>query len=169
MQSWYALQTKPRQEPHAAVQLQLRNLPVYLPLVRVKTVNPRAARLRPFFPGYLFARLDTAAIVPPQLRWVPGLRGVVQFGGQPAIVPDPVIHELKQRIDSIVSAGGLDGEGFRPGEPVLITHGPFAGYEAIFDLRLRDSTRARVLLEMLHRVVPVQISTDHIRRVAGVR
>lgn len=50
-----------------------------------------------------------------------------------------------------------------------ITHGPFAGYEAIFDMRLSGSERVQVLLQMLGRLVKVQVNAGAIekRRVRG--
>src|SRR5207253_8987659 len=50
------------------------------------------------------------------------------------------------------------------GDTVKITGGPFAGYEAIFDLRLKGADRVRVLLELLRRQVTVEIDSGSIRK-----
>ena len=78
MEHWYALNSKPHQEGRVADYLRQRPVEVYLPLVRVNPVNPRAARVRPYFPGYLFARFD----------WRESLRLVHHVGGVTGIVAD---------------------------------------------------------------------------------
>jgi transcription antitermination factor NusG len=48
---------------------------------------------------------------------------------------------------------------------VAIHAGPFAGYEAIFDLRLSGSDRVRVLLKMLNnRNLPVELDSKQIEK-----
>lgn len=156
MESWYALNSKPHQECRVAEHLRQRQLEVYLPLVRVNPVNPRAARLRPYFPGYLFARCDFSAVGVSTAQWTPGLRGVVQFGGLPGIVSDALIGELRRRLNEISAAGGLAFDQLHRGDAVRITSGPFAGYEAVFDMRLSGSDRVRVLLEIMRQSQPIE-------------
>ena len=144
---WYVFHAKPHKERQVAEQLRQRGCDVFLPLVRISPVNPRAARERSFFPCYLFARLDLEAVGVNTIQWLPGLHRLVQFGGQPAVVPDNFVHELKRRVAQIRAAGGMVFDGLERGMAVKITSGPFAGYEAIFDLRLGDTGRVRVLLE----------------------
>jgi transcriptional antiterminator RfaH len=49
---------------------------------------------------------------------------------------------------------------------VLISDGPFAGYEAIFDARISGSERVRVLLQLLNnqRQVPVELDASQIKQ-----
>jgi len=84
-------------------------------------------------------------------------------------VPDSVVHELKRRVAEIRAAGGLTFDGLKAGDAVRITQGPFAGYEAIFDMRLSGPERVQVLLTMLGRLVKVQVNAGAIekRRVHG--
>jgi transcription antitermination factor NusG len=47
----------------------------------------------------------------------------------------------------------------------VIQDGPFAGYEAIFDVRLPGKERVRVLLQMLtRRSVPLELSAGQIQK-----
>ena len=163
---WYALHTKPYKERLTADYLHQQRLEVYLPLVQVNPVNPRAARERPYFPGYLFTKVNARAIEFSALRWVPGIRGLVQFGGEPAIVPDSLLSELRRRLMRIRAAGGQVFYGLAPGDQVKIVDGPFAEYEAIFDLRLNGTDRVRVLLQLLNgRSIPVELSAAQIQRI----
>lgn len=161
---WYVIRSKPRRERFVHDQLSGDGLEVFFPAVKVHPVNPRSARERAYFPGYLFVHLDLAAVGVNRLRWLPAAVGLLEFGGEPAIVPDPLIVQLKRRIASIQAAGGLVFADLNPGDPVKITSGPFAGYEAIFDLRLKGADRVRVLLELLRRQVPLELDAGSIRK-----
>jgi len=161
---WYVIRSKPHRERFLHDQLSGQGLEVFFPAVRVHPVNPRSARERAYFPGYLFAHLDLQALGANRLRWQPAAVGLLEFGGEPAIVPDLLIDQLKRRIASIQSVGGLVFDDLNPGDLVKITSGPFAGYEAIFDLRLNGADRVRVLLELLRRQVSVEIDAGSIRK-----
>ncbi len=163
-QHWYVIRSKPRRERFVVDQLSGQGLEVFYPAVRVHPVNPRSAKERAYFPSYLFAHFDLAAVGVNRVRWLPAAVGLLEFGGEPAIVPDMLIAQLKLRVASIQSVGGLTFDGLQPGDVVKITSGPFAGYEAIFDLRLKGSERVRVLLGMLRRQVSVEIDAGSIRK-----
>jgi transcription elongation factor/antiterminator RfaH len=164
---WYVIRSKPRRERIVYEQLSGQGLEVFFPAVRVHPVNPRSAKERAYFPSYLFAHLDLAAVGVNKLRWLPAAVGLLEFGGEPAVVPDALIAQLKLRIASIQSVGGLIFDNLQSGDVVNITSGPFAGYEAIFDLRLKGSERVRVLLEMLRRQVSVELDAGSIRKARG--
>jgi len=87
------------------------------------------------------------------------------FGGEPAVVPDALIYSIRQRVDAITRAGGELLSDVKPGERILIQEGPFAGYEAIFDVRLPGKERVRVLLKMLsYRNIPLELSARQIKK-----
>lgn len=162
---WYALHVKPHKERFVHERLlspqgiplidsiddELRRIEIFFPAVRVKPKNPRAAKTRPYFPGYLFVHADLEILGDNAFSWVPGAHGLVSFGDTPAVVPEALIRELRQRVDQIEMAGGLVAEALKPGDPVRITEGPFAGYEAIFDAQLPGRERVQVLLTFLSR------------------
>ncbi len=79
-------------------------------------------------------------------------------------MPEHIIQHLKERIAEIEAAGGLHLCEIMKGERVRVIRGPFAGYEAIFDLRLNGAERVRVLLRMLGRQVKVDLSADAIEK-----
>jgi transcriptional antiterminator RfaH len=162
--SWYVLHSKPRKEELLAEQLELRKIETFAPSIRVQVVNPRARKVRPYFPGYIFVRTDLEKIALSTLHYVPGSTGLITFGGAPAYVPDGLIHAIRQRVDEINSAGGELFDVLKTGETVVIHSGPFSGYEAIFDHRLPGTERVRVLLKLLrNRQMPVDLPAGHIR------
>jgi transcription elongation factor/antiterminator RfaH len=162
--AWYVLHSKPHKENQISAYLQSQKLETFYPTLRVQPVNPRASKIRPYFPGYLFVRADLEAVGVSALQWIPGAVGLVSFDGQPGTVPDYIIRELRQRVEQIEAAGGLTVDGLKQGDPVHITHGPFAGYEAIFDMRLSGAERVQVLLQMLGRLVKVQVNASAIEK-----
>lgn len=158
--AWYVLQTKPKRENAVFCYLQAHGVEVFYPVLDVQPVNPRASRVRPYFPRYIFVHADLDVVGHSALQWLPNAIGLVEFGGDAAIVPDTVIHSLKKRVEDIQAAGGLALEGLRHGETVRIMQGPLAGCDALFDVRLSGSQRVQVLLEMLGRLVRVQVDAN---------
>ena len=162
---WYVIRAKPHRERVVLAQLNRQGLEVFFPAVKVHPINPRAARERAYFPGYLFANLHLETVGANTLRWLPSAVGLLEFGGEPAVVPAALIAQLKRRVSAIQAAGGLVLADLEHGDTVKITSGPFSVYEAIFDLRLKGSDRVRVLLEMLRRQVTVELDAGSIRKV----
>ncbi len=162
---WYALQSHPHKEAALASHLQSNGYAVFYPRLKVNPVNPRARKVRPYFPGYLFIQVDLEKTGVSTFQWMPQARGLVSFGGDPAVVPESLIHAIRRRVEEINLAGGETLEGLHPGDAVTIEHGPFSGYEAIFDSRLPGSERVRVLLKMLSRQqVPLELNVGSIRK-----
>ena len=126
-------------------------------MIRVNPVNPRSSHVRPYFPGYMFVRADLEQEGQSKFNFMPYSIGIVSFGGEPAKVPADFIHMLTKRMADIAEAGGELFYDMDKGDPVWITGGPFEGYRAIFDSRLRGEDRVRVLLDMLSdQLVPLE-------------
>lgn len=163
---WYVLHVKPHKERPVHNLLKSNDVEVFYPYLKVKPVNPRSKKERPFFPGYIFVRVDLEEEGRNALRWTVGTYGLVSFGDKPAAVPDNFIIELKKRMQFIEEAGGLVFEDLQEGDEVRITKGPFEGYEAIFDTRLSGKDRVQVLLAYLSdRPVRVQLDASEIEKV----
>ena len=164
--SWYAMRSKPNKEDFLAGQLEAYGVEVFFPRLRITPVNPRSRKVRPFFPNYLFVHVDLDEVNVSTLRWMPGASGLVSFDGEPASVPDPLIAALERQLDLLNVASRELTKDLKPGDPVTVLDGPFAGYDAIFDVRLSGHDRVRVLLNFLQaRQVPVELQSRQIRRV----
>ena len=162
---WYALRSKPRKEDVLYRQAHAQGFETFYPRLRVQPVNPRSKKYKPYFPGYMFVNVDLDEVGISTFQWMPHSIGLVRFGGDPAYVPDNLINALQKRIDEINEAGGEVYDGLKPGDPVKVSDGPFAGYEAIFDGRLPGSERVRVLIQMLsERHLPVELKAGQIER-----
>jgi transcriptional antiterminator RfaH len=162
--AWHVVRSKPNHEDFLARELESRDIEVFHPLLRANPVNPRARRFKPYFPGYIFVHVDLGVIKTSALERVPGAANLVSFGGEPASVPDHLVHAIRRKVEGINAAGGEKAAAYQPGDLVEIEHGPFAGYTAILDASLPGSERVRVLLRMLEkRDLPVEMPAEYIR------
>ena len=147
---WYVLNVKPNMERVVAKHLDQReDVIVFFPAIRVTPKNPRAAKIRPYFPGYLFVSLDLEELGSDALRWTPGTRGLVSFGGEPATVPEQFVQKLKKHLVERASMSQPEALRFNQGDQIRIVSGPLEGYKALFDMHLADRDRVQVLLTYL--------------------
>jgi transcriptional antiterminator RfaH len=166
MDQWYTLHTKPNAEYQVAGTLQQRNLQTYLP--EIDTAQPKKGRLKkPFFPCYLFLRIDFENVGFSSVQWTPGLRRIVAFDHQPVTLPDEVINIIRRRLGELEVTGGWPGHTFKPGDPVRITAGPFRNMVAIFDRPTSSSERVQALLHILGQASRVQLATTDLEKASG--
>lgn len=162
---WYAINSHSNKEDVLFNHMQSMGYEVFYPRIKVNPVNPRAKKIRPYFPGYMFVHSDIEKVGTSVFQWMPYAKGVVAFGGEPSIVPDALIYTLRQRVKDILIADADFLDTLVPGDRVVIDRGPFEGYEALFDTRIAGKERVRVLLQMLNRRnLPVEINADSIRK-----
>jgi transcription elongation factor/antiterminator RfaH len=147
---WYALHVKPHKEPSVHELLCSNGFDAYYPVLEVTPVNPRSRKERPFFPGYMFVKVDLIETGADTLRWTEGTYGLVQFGGEPKSVPDNLIVELKEQLEIYKASMAPDKSPFREGDQVRIVNGLFEGYDAIFDIQLSGKDRVQVLLAYMN-------------------
>jgi len=166
MQHWYALHTKPRQEQQVSQILAGKGLETYLPTLAVTRVRRghRARMTQPLFPCYLFARFDLDAVGISAVQWTPGLRNLVAFGGEPAVVDERVIALIQTRLAEGRVSATLDRCKFRAGDRVRITAGPFSDLHAVFDRPMSGALRAKILIRVLGRLVNAEVDMDSLEK-----
>jgi transcriptional antiterminator RfaH len=164
--NWYALRSKPHKDEFVWHQVLARGIECFYPRIKVNPVNPRAKKIKPYFPGYMFVRVDLEDVGVSSFKWMPHTLGLVSFGGEPAMVPDNLIHAIEKRVKEVNTAGGEEFDGLKSGDKIWIHSGPFSGYEAIFDYRIPGKERVRVLLQFLGdpRTVQVELDANLIRK-----
>jgi transcriptional antiterminator RfaH len=160
--AWYLVHTKPRQEDVALANLQRQGYECYLPQMRIERIRRRKAEIatEPMFPRYLFIRLDSSD---QGKSWSPirstlGVSQLVHFGARAAKVDDALVELLRQREQAMP----LDAM-FHSGDSVVVTDGPFAGIEALYQTADADR-RAFILLEILSKPVSMQIDAGRLRK-----
>lgn len=147
---WYVIRSKYREEALLWQQLCSREIEVYYPRMQIKTVKLVSPKVRPYFPGYMFIRVDLDVVGQSRLQWIPGAMGLVSFGGDPAYVSDSILHGIRDRVDRMNSTKADPTNGLKAGAKVEIDSGPFAGYRGIFGFHHSDQERATVFLRFIH-------------------
>ena len=160
--AWYLVHTKPRQEEVALANLERQGYQCYLPQMRIERIRRRKAEIatEPMFPRYLFIRLDSSD---QGKSWSPirstlGVSQLVHFGARAAKVDDTLVDLLRQREQATPTEAM-----FQSGDSVVITDGPFAGIEAIYQTADAER-RAFILLDILSKPVPMQIAVGRLRK-----
>ncbi|MFV8819137.1 transcription/translation regulatory transformer protein RfaH [Haliea sp. E17] len=161
MKQWYAVQTKPRQEHVARENLQRQDYTTYLPMIRQrKQRRQRWTQVsEPLFPRYLFIHADAGQQSLAPVRSTLGVIALVRFGQLLRPVPDAVIHYLRQAENAEAGERVDDSWPHRPGDPVQVLAGAFAGLTGIFQHPVGEE-RAILLLELLGRQTPIAIELD---------
>ena len=165
MKRWYVVQTQPHAEERARGHLERQSYEVWLPLYRKKRRHAGRSEtvIRPFFPRYLFVRVDMA-----RERWRPilstfGVSRLVGGAQGPESLPEAVIAGLRERSGQ----DGLFELGVRPlrsGDAVRIADGPFADLEGVFRAK-SDRERVSVLLSLMGREVKVTVASTDVEAV----
>ena len=159
--SWFAIQTKPRQEATAEENLQRQEYHTYLP--RIQLSKRRRGKwthvVEPLFPRYLFVQIDPIRVSIAPIRSTRGVSGMVRFGNTLKAIPDSVIDYLKEKEDPETSLHHPENPQFRKGDSVEILDGPFAGLEGIYQMS-KGEERALILIEFLGRENTITINLD---------
>ncbi len=167
---WHALRSLPRSEKALAAavpQLLSADFAVetYLPLAPIQKRGSKATAPEPLFPGYVFCRCDLEQLPLSVLQRTPGLRSVVRFDGDPAIVPDDAITVLQRRMEWLSEGGGLPRHSFKPGDALEIKSGPLKGLYAVFEGPMTPSERVTVLLEFIGQANRVSLPVESVEAV----
>lgn len=163
MERWHVLFTKPKKEELVFGQLLERGLEVYYPYLQFDRGYHRGIGREAFFPNYLFCKVNLASSTATGLNWLVGLRSIVHFGNEPAIVPEPVIQDMQTRLKSTSEKVMRKAEWlFHPGQSVSIVEGPFQGYAAIFQKELNGNERVQVLLQLLGTWIRADVNIDQV-------
>jgi transcriptional antiterminator RfaH len=161
--AWFLLQTKPRLEESALVNLENQGYQCFLPRLRRERVSRGKVTeaSEPLFARYLFIRLgtslDSASWGP--IRSTKGVSQLVRFGEQVAKASDALIEALRGAEDS-----SRTETLFSAGEPVTILDGPFKGLRAIYQAHDAQQ-RAFVLIEILKKTTRLNVELTNLSAV----
>ena len=100
----------------------------------------------PLFPCYVFARFDLQRSYF-EVKYMPGVRGIVSAGSDPLAVPTGIVTEIRRRgVDDVVE---IAEKPLGTGDRVVVVEGPFRGFEAIFERYLSGAERVAILLSAI--------------------
>ena len=163
--SWYVVHTKPGNERRVETNLSNQEIEVFLPLLETRQYfyEKMVQKIKPLFPNYLFAMLDIDVHYY-KVKWTRGVNKILGVGNEPVPISDKVIQTIKaQRGENNFIK--LD-DGMEKGNIVQFTSGPFKDLMGVFDKKISDGNRVRVLLSLIGVDVPVQVSKYQIKKVA---
>jgi transcription antitermination factor NusG len=156
--AWFCLRAQPKREHIAATGLRrLEGVEVFCPRIRFRKPTARGPVwfVEAMFPGYPFARFDYAT-QRGLVRTANGISGLVHFGENLALLPAPVIDNLRSRT--------TDGEevtvvepSIGTGDTVEIVAGPLRGIEAIVTRVIPPRQRVELLLDFLGRELRAEV------------
>lgn len=157
---WSCVRTHLKHEHIAAAHLRrIPGVEVFNPQLRLLR-STRAGRrwyLESLFPNYVFARFDLETILE-RVIFTPGVRMVLRFGDQVSQISDAVIVDLQRGLAGLSSKVLTDSP--TEGEEVEIAGGAFAGMKASVTRVLPGKQRAQILVEVMGRLVPAELSLD---------
>jgi transcriptional antiterminator RfaH len=161
--NWYLVHTKPRQEGMALENLQRQGYTCYLPTLPVEKVRRKQMVWveEPLFPRYLFIQLGVGL---ESKSWSPirstlGVSTLVRFGMEPAKVDPSLIEGLRAHEQAFKET---PQKLFEVGQKVVVTQGPFAGVEGIFQMR-DGQQRVMVLIELMSKKVPLSVAPHELK------
>lgn len=160
-EQWLALATQPHKERVAIENLQRQGYETYCPMLRKQVRHARRVQdvLRPFFPGYVFAKLG-ANRVWRSMQSTFGVRRVIAFGEQPCLLSGDFIAALRVReVDGAIVKPVKD---YRVGQTVHLAGGAFDGLVATI-IEMDEMQRLVVLLDLLNQTVRVHTDFRGVR------
>jgi transcription antitermination factor NusG len=134
---WYAMGCKANKERFIWKKLQAEGYDVFYPRI---SYGIKKLRFKPFFPRYLFIRLDLDLIGLSKINNMPYTNGLVSIEGRPFHIPDAMIEAIRKKIDEINSSY----EEADKKEQVSTASG-FLDLEHLLDIERPDAERLTIL------------------------
>ena len=154
---WFALTVKHQHERSVEGALSSTGVEPFLPLYRARRRwSDRWKELdAPLFPGYIFGRF--AAGERTRVLRIPGVAGIVGFGGLPAPVAPRELDSIRAALASKLPIGPWPYP--KAGESVRIECGPLRGVQGTL-LEQKDSLRLVISVELLQRSLAIEVAPE---------
>ena len=160
---WCIIHTKPRKEKFVARQLRERSIEYYCP--RILKPFQVGTRIRPLFPGYLFAHIQPEESYY-SIKWMPGVNRFMEAGGYLAVITQAQVEEIRQREgpNGLIEYQQEERASFETGEKVRVVRGLFSGFNGLFAYYLPGRDRVKILLTVLRYQTSVEIESAYVER-----
>lgn len=144
-ESWFVIWAESRAEKKVESRIAALGLTPWLPVIRERRRwSDRWKEVElPLFPGYLFARADSASW--PAILRTPGVLTVVKEGGRPALLSGSFVASLKDAVSrrGAVPEAVAEPVAYAPGDEVIVQEGLLSGVRGV--VRERRSCRQLVI------------------------
>ena len=158
---WIVINTHSHKEALALDNLQRQKFKAYCPLIRRRIRHARRQQdvLRPLFPSYVFARVNTSKDRWQSISSTFGVKSFISFGGRVSFLQDDFISSLMAREVEGVIVHPVSP--YQVGQQVRVSGGVFDGLIAtIIDMNEKD--RLVVLMDLLNRPVKVKLDAQNV-------
>jgi transcription antitermination factor NusG len=105
--NWYVLHCKPHKEMVLCKNLKEKGYDVFNPCIPIITKASRDVKCVPYFPGYLFVKIDLSQDRVSTFQWMPYAVGLVYFGEKPGYVPENLLQALERRVRNGISSSKI--------------------------------------------------------------
>lgn len=160
--AWFCIRTHMKREHIAAAHLaEMTDVDVFNPRIRLLRSTRRGRKWfrESLFPNYLFARFAAETMVE-KIQFTPSVKFLLRFGDHIPTIPDSVIVDLRERLSEMAEEVLTDAP--IEGEEVEIARGAFMGTKGVVTRVLPGQQRVRILLDIVGRSVPVELSLDSV-------
>jgi transcription antitermination factor NusG len=158
---WYAVWTRSRAEQVVREQLEKKQIDAFLPtMTRWSRWKDRKKKVDwPLFPGYCFARFDSADVLP--ILKCAGVVNIVSFDGKPAPIPEVELESIRLLVGSDLQFDPCPL--IHEGMSVEVMHGPLKG--VVGRLMRKDANRARLVLsvDLIGQAVSVEVDAADVK------
>ncbi len=150
---WFVVSSKPHREEFAQFNLKSKGLETFLPRLMLPRFSYKSKRIVPLFPNYLFVHINLGTDYD-QVRWAPGVKSFVNFGGSPIPLQDNIAENLMRQADreGIIRAHS----DLKIGQEVQIRGGPFDGVVGVIQRTPDAKGRVRLLMKLLSRHIAAE-------------
>jgi transcription termination/antitermination protein NusG len=158
---WSALHTHYQHERKVEALLSAKGFETFLPAyASIRRWKDRTKRIsEALFPGYLFVADVSERRL--QVITTPGVCAIVCVAGTPATIPGHEIEAIRKCVSD--PAKVAPHPYLRGGDSVQVQSGPLAGVAGIL-VRMKDSFRLVVSVEILGRAAAVEIDASCVRK-----
>jgi transcription antitermination factor NusG len=158
---WFAVWTRSRHEQVVREQLEQKSIEAFLPtLARWSRWKDRKKKIDwPLFPGYCFARFDSANSL--SVLKCTGVVNIVSVEGKPAPIPEYELDSIRLLVGSALQYDPCPM--IREGSMVEVVHGPLRG--VVGRLLRKDAPKARLVLsvDLIGQAVSVEVDAADVK------
>ncbi|MCX8110715.1 MAG: transcriptional activator RfaH, partial [Syntrophorhabdaceae bacterium] len=159
MKKWYVVNTKPKNEDRAAINLSSGGIETLAPKLRLRKYkdNRFVNVIEQMFPGYIFARFD--AIDDFHLvKYTRGVKTIVHFGDRIVPIHEDLIEFIKSRLENGIAT--IQKKPISKGDKIIVKDGPLKGLTGIFARDMDGKERVAILLDAVQFAAPMEIDRD---------
>lgn len=161
--AWYVVLAHSGRERQARDHLERQSYEVYLPM-KLHTSKKGELSARPFFPRYMFVRVDLTSQPWRPILSTLGVQSMLMGGDHPMWIAEGLVQRIKaHEIGGFIKLSDRPKAAcpFEVGQRLKVVSGPFEKFEAVFSEPV-DANRVAILVSLLGRDSRVVLQLDQV-------